>query len=215
MFDCLRVQAEQLFCPQRRCRTFCLGRVLEYTPVGKKSCALLRPKLAYSIRPRKQQQPHRCACAAFRERKAKHALLCLFFNAAELVCLKDRADCLASTLWYARNFCGAGLGGAASPKGVRSPGGDRREGKARTAAPQGYATRPSLKEQRSRLQAWRAGVQRGRAHGPSAPAGGGGIQSSNRLQIKRVGFRLKQKRNTTNPPSCNRPGEGHETLVQS
>ena len=70
VFDCLRVQTEQLFCPQRRCRTFCLGRVPEYTPFGKKLCALLRSKLAYSIHPRQQQQ-HRCACAAFRERKRK------------------------------------------------------------------------------------------------------------------------------------------------
>ena len=71
VFDCSRRQTEQLFCPQRRCRIFCLGRVPEYTPVAKKSGALLRPKLAYSAHPRKQQQPHRCACAAFRERKRK------------------------------------------------------------------------------------------------------------------------------------------------
>ena len=69
VFYCLRVRTEQLFCPQRRCRTFCLGRVPEYTPVGKKSCALLRTKLAYSARPRKQQQPHRSACAAYGKRR--------------------------------------------------------------------------------------------------------------------------------------------------
>ena len=69
VFYCLRVRTEQLFCPQRRCRTFCLGRVSEYTPVGKKSCALLRTKLAYSARPRKQQQPHRSACAAYGKRR--------------------------------------------------------------------------------------------------------------------------------------------------
>ena len=42
VFDCLRVPTQQLFCPQRPCRTFCLGRVPEYTPIGKKPCALLR-----------------------------------------------------------------------------------------------------------------------------------------------------------------------------
>ena len=71
VFDCLCACTEQLFCPQRRCRTFCLGRVPEYTPVGKKPCALLRPKLAYSMHPRKQQQPHRSACAAYRKRRTK------------------------------------------------------------------------------------------------------------------------------------------------
>ena len=78
VFDCLRVQTEQLFCPQPRCRTFCLGRVPEYTPIGKKPCALLRPKLAYSIRPRKQQQPHRSACAAYRKRRTQCAWLLEF-----------------------------------------------------------------------------------------------------------------------------------------
>ena len=85
VFDCLRVRRQQLFCPQRRCRTFCLGRVPEYTPCGKKPCALLRTKWAYSIRPRKQQQPHRCACAAFKERKKKPKVLSKF---AVLVCLR-------------------------------------------------------------------------------------------------------------------------------
>ncbi len=35
VFDCSRVQTEQLFCPQRCNRPFCLGRVSEYTPVAK------------------------------------------------------------------------------------------------------------------------------------------------------------------------------------
>ena len=88
VFDCLRVRTEQLFCPQRRCRTFYLGRVPEYTPFGKKLCALLRSKLAYSAHPRQQQQPHRCACAAFRERKRKpqrtlKSLPCYFAKAHE------------------------------------------------------------------------------------------------------------------------------------
>ena len=59
VFDCLRVRPEHLFCPQRCCRTLYLGRVPEYTPIGKKPCALLRSKLAYSAHPRKHKQPHR------------------------------------------------------------------------------------------------------------------------------------------------------------
>ena len=77
-FDCLRMQTEQLFYPQRRCRPFCLGRVPEYTPVAKKYGALLRIKLAYSIRLRKQQQPQRFAFAAFRERKRQPEELVTF-----------------------------------------------------------------------------------------------------------------------------------------
>ncbi len=68
-FDCLRGRTEQLFCPQRRCRPFWLGRVPEYTPVAKKRGSLLRTKLAYSVRPRKQQQPQRFAFAAYRRRR--------------------------------------------------------------------------------------------------------------------------------------------------
>ena len=94
VFDCLRVQTKQLFCPQRRCRTFCLGRVPEYTPIGKKPCALLRSKLAYSACPRKQQQPHRCACVAFRERKRKPQRTLKFFSIALLEAY-DRAKKLA------------------------------------------------------------------------------------------------------------------------